>query len=173
MLAALAEATRALRLGEMPIGAVVVLGDQIIARAHTAEVAERRLLVHAELLALDAADRLQPFPGQRADVRLYTTLEPCLMCLGAALSFRLGAIHYALEAPPDGALGIVAAWQAQQHADVPLPPGYPLAPTFIPTVTQHHAARATARALLEAYVTRRAPGGMRTFAETLLHATRQ
>src|SRR3954470_4632583 len=99
MTAALQIAADGLERGELPIGAVVVLGDEIIASAHTAERAERRLLVHAELLALDAADRLTPFPGRRRDVRLFTTLEPCLMCLGAAMSFGLGEIHYALKSP--------------------------------------------------------------------------
>jgi tRNA(adenine34) deaminase len=69
---------------ELPIGAVVVLDGRILATAHTAEVSERRRLVHAELLALEAADRIRPFPGRRADVQLFTTLEPCLLCFGAA-----------------------------------------------------------------------------------------
>ncbi len=53
---ALKVATEGLEKGELPIGAVVVLDGQIIARAHTAEIAEQRMLVHAELLALLKAD---------------------------------------------------------------------------------------------------------------------
>ncbi len=87
MQAALQVATEGLKNGELPIGAVVVLNDQIIARAFTTERAERRLLVHAELRALLEADHLSPFPGKRSDVALFTTLEPCLMCMGAAMSF--------------------------------------------------------------------------------------
>ena len=72
--------------GELPIGAVVVLDGEVIASAHTQEKSEGRLLVHAELLALEAADRIKPFPGRRRDVKLFTTSEPCLMCLGAAMT---------------------------------------------------------------------------------------
>jgi tRNA(adenine34) deaminase len=108
---ALRMARAGLEAGELPIGAVVVLKDQIIARACTTERAEKRLLVHAELRALLAADQLTPFPGKRSDVVLYTTLEPCLMCMGAAMSFFLGKIYYALPAPSDGATALVASWQ--------------------------------------------------------------
>lgn len=113
---ALQTAEEGLKHGELPIGAVVVLDDQIIARAYTTERIEQRLLVHAELRALLAADHLAPFPGRRADVALYTTLEPCLMCLGAAMSCFLGNIYYALEAPGDGATALVAGWQRQESA---------------------------------------------------------
>lgn len=114
MHAALAVAKQGLAAGELPIGAVVVLDGQIIAAAHTAEKAEQRLLVHAELLALEAADRLCPFPGKRRDVTLYTTCEPCLMCMGAAMSFFLGNVVYAVEAPSDGATALVQQWQRQE-----------------------------------------------------------
>src|SRR5689334_3789615 len=113
---ALKLAREALAQGELPIGAVVVSGEQIIAAAHTAELREQRLLVHAELLALDQADRLRPFPGRRRDAALFTTLEPCLMCIGAAMSFHVGRIYYALESPADGAVGLVRAWVRDKDA---------------------------------------------------------
>jgi len=109
-------AERALQRGELPIAALVVLDGAVIAQAHTAEVQEGRLLVHAELLALEQADRLKPFPGLRRDAVLYTNLEPCLMCLGAAMSFMLGAIYYALESPSDGAAALVQAWQRDEES---------------------------------------------------------
>ena len=65
-----------LEQGELSIGAVVVLEGRVIAAAHTIEHAAGRLLVHADLLALEAADRLQPFPGRRRDAKLFVTLEP-------------------------------------------------------------------------------------------------
>src|SRR5689334_20721456 len=89
---ALKLAEAAMEQGNLPIGAVIVLEGHIIAAAHTAEVTEQRLLVHAELLALEEADRLRPFPGRRRDARLFTTLEPCLMCFGAAMSFLIGSV---------------------------------------------------------------------------------
>jgi tRNA(adenine34) deaminase len=117
---AMALAERAVERGEMPIAAIVVLDGRIIAGAHTAERHEGRLLVHAELLALEQADRLKPFPGQRRDAALYTNLEPCLMCIGAAMSLQLGAIYYALESPGDGAVAMVQGWQRDKESF----PGY-------------------------------------------------
>jgi tRNA(adenine34) deaminase len=115
---ALRVAEEGLARGELPIGAVVVLEDQAIAAAHTRELSLSRFLVHAELLALEAADRLQPFPGNRRDVRLFTTLEPCLMCLGAAMSSFIGEITYAVESPADGAVALVKGW-VRRETDLP------------------------------------------------------
>ncbi len=75
---ALRTAEHGLEIGEMPIGAVVVLGEHVLAARHRESAGGRRL-GHAELLAMDDADRLDPFPGNRADARLFTTLEPCAL----------------------------------------------------------------------------------------------
>jgi tRNA(adenine34) deaminase len=100
-------AEEALAKGEMPISACVFFGDQIVAKAYTSEKSDGRLLVHAELKALLAADILQYSVQDRKQLQLFTTLEPCLMCYGAALSFYLGGIYYSLKAPEDGALSLV------------------------------------------------------------------
>ena len=113
---ALHVATAGLDAGELPIGAVVVLDDRVLAAAYTAERAERRRLVHAELRALDVADQIWPVPGKRADVRLFATLEPCLIFFGAAMSFGVGEIHYALESPGDGAVALVQLWRRDEAA---------------------------------------------------------
>src|SRR5579883_2862909 len=110
---ALKVAREGLEAGELPIGAVVVLDGKVIASAHTREKAEGRLLVHADLLALEEADRLTPFPRRRRDTKLFVNLEPCLMCLGAAMSFFVGEIYYGLESPSDGAVELVRSWQKQ------------------------------------------------------------
>ena len=112
---ALTVARKGLDRGELPIGAVVVLKGQIIASAYTQEVTQDRLLVHADLLALEAADRLRPFPGKRGDAVLYVTGEPCLMCLGAAMSFFIGEIVYGHEMPSDGAVSLVQRWQRPEE----------------------------------------------------------
>src|SRR5207248_1482360 len=101
--------------GELPIGAVVVLNGEVIASAHTRERSEGRMLVHADLLALEAADRLRPFPGRRRDAQLYVNLEPCMMCLGAAMSFMLGEIYYGLESPGDGAARFAREWRRKEE----------------------------------------------------------
>jgi tRNA(adenine34) deaminase len=112
---ALTVAREGLEKGELPIGAIVVLEDRIIASAYTLEKTEGRFLVHADLLALEAADQLNPFPGKRRDARLYVTLEPCLMCLGAAMSFFLGELYYGLESPGDGAVALVQQWRRKEQ----------------------------------------------------------
>lgn len=103
-----------LEQGELPIGAVIVLNGRIIASAHTQEKQQGRLLVHAELLALEMADRIKPFPGRRRDAQLFVTGEPCLMCLGAAMSFFLGEIYFGHEIPSDGAVSLAQQWKREE-----------------------------------------------------------
>ncbi len=105
---ALEAAAEGLDRGELPIGAVVVLNDELVSRAHTEERTQGRLLMHAELLALDEADRR--LGHLRPDAVLYTTLEPCLGCLGAAMSTMVGAIVFGLSSPSDGAAEFATAW---------------------------------------------------------------
>jgi tRNA(adenine34) deaminase len=155
---ALAVAREGLESGELPIGAVVVLDGQILAAAHTRERAEGRLLVHADLLALQAADQLRPFPGRRRDTKLYVNLEPCLMCLGAAMSFFLGEVYYGLQSPGDGAAALVQQWQKKDEDF----PGY-----RVPRL-QGGLRREEALALFEEYVARHSSGAMWEWAKTLV-----
>lgn len=154
MTLALEQARLGLDRGELPIGAVVVNDGAVLASAYTRELAERRRLVHAELLALEEADRLQPYPGRRGETVLYTTLEPCMMCLGAGISFGLGAIHFALEAPSDGAV-------AHGLAAAPDTNFFP-----VPEVSSG-LLREESRALFRLYCGDQPPGPMREWAETL------
>ena len=108
--------------GEMPIGAVVVVDGRVVSEAHTQEVGQRRLLVHAELLALDAADRELGLRGGGAS--LYATLEPCLMCLGAAFTIRVAEVVYALESPSDGGHHAFVEWDRERQSSSM--PGYAL-----------------------------------------------
>ena len=100
----LALAADALEQGEFPIAAIVVLDDEMIAQATASEQREKRFLGHAELVALEEADRKHLAFDERARARLFTNLEPCLMRMGAAMSFFLGEIVYGLESPGDGAV---------------------------------------------------------------------
>ena len=111
---ALALAETGLELGEMPIGAVVVLDGEAVGEAHTEERTQGRLLVHADLLALDRADR--GAGGRLASATLYVNLEPCVMCLGAAFTTRVGAVVYGLESPTDGASEAFATWDRTREA---------------------------------------------------------
>lgn len=153
----LALAAKALEQGEFPIAAIVVLDGEIIARATASEQRENRFLGHAELVALEEADNQALTFAQRRRARLYTNLEPCLMCLGAAMSFFLGDIVYALESPGDGAVELVRSW-ARREEDIP---GY-----RVPGITGGLLRDESAR-LFKAYVARRDPGPMRDWAETL------
>jgi tRNA(adenine34) deaminase len=144
--------------GEFPIAAMVVLDGEIIARGTTHEKREARYLLHAELEALDAADRLRPFPGRRRDARLYTNLEPCLMCMGAAMSFGVGSIVYALESEGDGAVALVRSWKRAEE-DMPA--------YWVPEI-RGGLLRRESMGLFEQYVRREPPGPMRDWAATLV-----
>ena len=100
-------AEEALLKGEMPISACVFMEDHVVARAHTSEKHEGRLLVHAELKVLQQTDMLRFNLSDRKKLQLFTSLEPCLMCYGAAMSFYLGEIYYSLKAPEDGASDLI------------------------------------------------------------------
>ena len=123
---ALAEASRSLEKGEAPIGAVLVYGGEVVARAHWQGMAQRRLLDHPELLALLEAERSGAVlrRREREEATLYTTLEPCALCMSAAMSFLLGRIVFALEAPSDGAANLPEAWRPVNGHPAPGEPPY-------------------------------------------------
>ena len=111
MALALAEAKQGLAVNEVPIGAVAALDGDALASAHWRLRPHFRLLDHPEVLVLRAAEVRRLTGPDRARVTLYTTLEPCLLCMGAAMSFMAGRIVFALEAPLDGASDVADAWQ--------------------------------------------------------------
>ena len=152
-------AAEALEFDEFPIAAIVVLDDRIIARATASEQRERRFLGHAELVALEKADKLRLSLDNRRNAKLFTNLEPCLMCMGAAMSFFLGEIYYGLESPGDGAIDLVKAW-IRKEDDMP---GYQL-----PRITGG-LLREESIKLFEKYVSLRPPGPMQEWAKTLIH----
>jgi tRNA(adenine34) deaminase len=93
---ALGQAQLALVAGEIPIGAVVVLGHQVIGRGHNQTERLRDVTAHAELLALTAAAN---FLGNKylTDCTLYVTIEPCIMCAGAGYWSQLRAVVFGAE----------------------------------------------------------------------------
>ncbi len=101
--AALDEARQGAQDGEIPIGAVVARYDgTILARGHNTARATGSLLAHAEMAALrHAASHLSS--GTR-DTLVVTTMEPCVMCLGAMLQARIDTVVFAHEAPANGGL---------------------------------------------------------------------
>ena len=98
---ALVQAKKALKKGEVPIGAVVVLGDEIIGKGHNQPITKKDPTAHAEIIALkEASNRLDNYRLNEAII--YTTLEPCLMCAGALVHARIKKIFFAAQDTKSG-----------------------------------------------------------------------
>lgn len=104
MALALDEAAAAGAAGDVPIGAVVVVGGEVVARRHNEREARPDPTAHAEILALaDAAAALGTW--RLSDATLVVTLEPCPMCAGALVASRLGRLVYGAADLKAGAVG--------------------------------------------------------------------
>jgi len=98
---ALVQAKKALKKGEVPIGAVVVLGEEIIGRGYNQPITTKDPTAHAEIIALkEASNRLDNYRLNEAII--YTTLEPCLMCSGALVHARIKKIIFAAQDTKSG-----------------------------------------------------------------------
>lgn len=97
-------AAQAEREGEVPVGAVLVRGEELLGEGWNRPITLQDPSAHAEILAMRQA-------GARAanyrlpDTTLYVTLEPCAMCVGAMIHARIGRVVYAATDPKTGALG--------------------------------------------------------------------
>lgn len=106
MRAALAEAALAARGDEVPVGGVVVVDNEIVARGHNCSVGKNDPSGHAEIIALRrAADLLGNY--RLTGATLYVTLEPCVMCVGAIAQARVGRVVFGAYDAKAGALGSV------------------------------------------------------------------
>ena len=117
MLEALALADEAAAHGEVPVGAIVVRGDEIVGRGHNLRETEQDPTAHAEVIAIrDAAATLGCWRLEAC--RLYVTLEPCPMCAGAIVLSRVYACIYGATDPKGGFLGTLAdlsTWPGLNH----------------------------------------------------------
>jgi len=104
MALALRLAARAARRGEVPVGAVVVRDGELLARAGNASIAASDPAGHAEIRALRAAGK-RVGNYRLAGAVLYATVEPCVMCMGAALHARVARLVYGCNDPKAGAAG--------------------------------------------------------------------
>jgi tRNA(adenine34) deaminase len=103
---ALAEAEKGFKKDEVPVGAVVVAGGKIIARAHNLRESLVDPTAHAEILALKKAGK--KLGGWRLnEATLYTTLEPCPMCAGAVVHSRVKELVFGADDPKAGACGSI------------------------------------------------------------------
>ena len=103
---ALREAQLAADEGEVPVGAVLMHGDAVIAAAHNQREQKNDVTSHAEIEVLRAAGKRHG-DWRLSECTLYVTLEPCPMCAGAILSARVGRVVFGAKDPTMGAMGSV------------------------------------------------------------------
>jgi tRNA(adenine34) deaminase len=100
---ALALAAQAAACGEVPIGAVVVVDGRIVGRGFNQPISTSDPTAHAEVVALrDAARQMGNY--RLTGARLYVTVEPCVMCVGACVHARIGTLVYGASEPRAGAI---------------------------------------------------------------------
>jgi tRNA(adenine34) deaminase len=101
--AALDEARRARDAGEVPIGAVIAVADEIVGRGFNQPVSSGDPTAHAEIVAIrDAARRIGNY--RLVGATLCVTIEPCLMCVGASVHARVATLVYGAAEPKSGAI---------------------------------------------------------------------
>ena len=99
-------AKKAYRLGDVPIGCVIVYQDKIIGRGYNRRKTDKNTLSHAEIIAIRKASK---FIGdwRLEDCRLYVTLEPCQMCAGAIVQARIPEVYIGCMNPKAGCAGSI------------------------------------------------------------------
>jgi tRNA(adenine34) deaminase len=100
---ALVEAKKSLSEGEVPVGAILVSGNRILSRGHNQPITKKDPTAHAEVMAIRKAC-LKRKEYRLADCDLYVTLEPCAMCLGAAIQARVRRLVFGAYDPKSGAV---------------------------------------------------------------------
>lgn len=100
---ALKEAEKAFSKNEVPVGAVCVLNNRIISKAHNLRERRRNPLYHAEMLALDKSSK-KLSRWRLSEITLYVTLEPCYMCAGALILSRIKRVVFGASDPKSGVL---------------------------------------------------------------------
>lgn len=118
---ALKEAEKAALEDEVPVGAVVVCDDKVIARAHNQRDKKNLTYAHAEMLAIIKANKkLGSWRMPECDI--YITLEPCIMCMGAIIQSRIKNIYYGAKDPKGGAvissINVLEANNINHHPNV-------------------------------------------------------
>ena len=97
------EAIKALNIDEVPVGAVIVKDNKIIARAHNLKETLNLSTAHAEILVINkASKKLKTW--HLDDCIMYVTLEPCVMCAGAIIQSRIKKVVYGAKSYQDGAI---------------------------------------------------------------------
>ena len=104
---ALEEAYKSYEKGDVPVGAIVVYKNEIIARAHNCKEQNKNAVEHAEILAISqTCQKLNTWHLEECTI--YVTLEPCLMCAGALIQSRIGKLVFATENEKFGYVGSIS-----------------------------------------------------------------
>ena len=103
---AIKQAKKAAKVGDVPIGCVIVYQDQIIARGYNKRNAKKTTLAHAELLAIEKASK-KINDWRLEECTMYITLEPCQMCAGAIVNSRIERVVFGCYDKKAGAMGSV------------------------------------------------------------------
>ncbi|WP_055072047.1 tRNA adenosine(34) deaminase TadA [Clostridium massiliamazoniense] len=103
---ALEEAKRAMKLGEVPVGAIIIKDNKIISKAHNLKETLNDPTAHAEILAIQKATKVLK-NWRLSGCEMYVTLEPCPMCAGAILQSRISKLHIGTFDEKTGACGSV------------------------------------------------------------------
>lgn len=101
---AIEAAKKAREIGEVPIGAVIVVNGEIVSTAYNLREKDQRSIAHAEILAIDQACKALG-TWRLEDATLYVTLEPCAMCAGAIVLSRVKRVVYGAKDPKGGCAG--------------------------------------------------------------------
>ena len=103
---ALKEAKKAYKIGEVPVGAIIVKEDKIIARAHNLRESKNNAICHAEILCIQKA--CKKLKSWRLDgTIMYVTLEPCAMCSGSLTQARINKVYFGAKDYKNGCVGSI------------------------------------------------------------------
>ncbi len=103
---AIKQAKKAAKIGEVPIGCVIVYQDKIIARGYNRRKIDKNTLSHAELNAIRKASKVMG-DWRLEDCDMYVTLEPCQMCAGAIVQARMRKVYIGCMSPKSGCAGSI------------------------------------------------------------------
>lgn len=111
---ALAAAKEAAAIGEVPVGCVIVRGDEVLVTTSNRKESDHSPVAHCEILALaEAGAKLANW--RLPDCQMFVTLEPCLMCAGAIVQARLPVVYFGAHDPKFGALGSLYDFSQDQR----------------------------------------------------------
>ena len=118
---ALKEAKKAYKKEEIPVGAVIVKNGEIIAKAHNLKETKNSSISHAEILAIEKANK-KLGAWRLEDCDIYITLEPCIMCAGAIIQGRFKRVIYGAKDYKGGAFGssidVMQAQNINHHPEI-------------------------------------------------------